>query len=173
MNFCQCNRRESIITSNLSFRSYPKLPPPEWRREFFYARHQCEREQGLSAFPFTFWTDFGYKESPSVKMTEGDMLPDHNYSINWNLTAGYSNSIFIPRNLFFVRTLYFKVYVATPLTIASLISAISFEISFSFAYQPKKVVGSSPNIPFPSLVPKRAYCGDDFPLDIFPEATTL
>ena len=26
--------------------------------------------------PFTFWTDLGYKEPPSVKMTEGDMLPD-------------------------------------------------------------------------------------------------
>ena len=35
-------------------------------------------------------------------------------SINWNLTACYSNSFFIPSNLFFVRTLYFKVYVAIP-----------------------------------------------------------
>ena len=45
----------------------------------------------------------------------------------------YSDSIFIPSNLFFVRTLYFKVYVAIPFTIASWISMISFEISFSFA----------------------------------------
>jgi len=43
-----------------------------------------------------------------------------------NLAVCYSDSIFIPSNLFFVRTLYFKVYVAIPLTIASWISMISF-----------------------------------------------
>ena len=42
-----------------------------------------------------------------------------NGSPNRNLPVCYSDCILIPSNLFFVRTLYFKVYVAIPLTIAS------------------------------------------------------
>jgi len=34
--------------------------------------------------PFTFWTDLANKQPPFVEMTEGSMLTDHNYSINWN-----------------------------------------------------------------------------------------
>ena len=45
--------------------------------------------------PFTFWTDLGYKKLPSVKVTEGSMLTDHNCSINWNLA-------------FYMQTLYFE-----------------------------------------------------------------
>ena len=44
------------------------------------------------------------------------------------------------------------------------IAVISLEISSSFTYQPKNVVGSSPKKPFPSPAAKSAYCGDDFPL---------
>jgi len=32
--------------------------------------------------PFTFWTGLGYKEFPSVKITEGSILTEHNRSIN-------------------------------------------------------------------------------------------
>ena len=44
------------------------------------------------------------------------------------------------------------------------ISVISLEISSSFTYQPKNVVGSSPKKPFPSPAAKSTYCSDDFPL---------
>ena len=48
-----------------------------------YARLCQGKEKPL---PFTFWTDLGYKKLPSVTLTEGSMLTDHNCSINWNLT---------------------------------------------------------------------------------------
>ena len=43
-------------------------------------------EEGFVFYlPFYFWTDLGYKELPSVKITEGSILTEHNRSINWNL----------------------------------------------------------------------------------------
>lgn len=50
-----------------------------------YQRFLKMREHGADFLPFTFWTDLGYKELPSVKITEGSILTEHNRSINWNL----------------------------------------------------------------------------------------
>ena len=52
---------------------------------FHYARNSWDRQAGSKNLPFTFWTDLGYKELPSVKITEGSILTEHNRSINWNL----------------------------------------------------------------------------------------
>ena len=43
-------------------------------------------KEGGVGLPITFWTDLGYKELPSAKMTEGSIFTEHNRSINWNLT---------------------------------------------------------------------------------------
>ena len=57
--------------------------------------------------------------------------------------------------------------------IAFCISLTSFESNSWLAYHPKKMVGSPQNDELPLLTPNKAYCGDFFPLFIFPEDITL
>jgi len=58
------------------------------RTSIYRSRKTDFAEQPVHAvkLPFTFWTDLGYKKLPSVKMTEGSFLTEHNRLINWNLS---------------------------------------------------------------------------------------
>ena len=77
-----------------------------------YQRFLKMREHGADFLPFTFWTDLGYKELPSVKITEGSILTEHNRSINWNFLKHfyliYLQNVFYPFQGYFYYIICFR-----------------------------------------------------------------